>query len=70
MRKLSKFTRLAREILAIALLAVRLVAAVWDLVSKAVNWTEACFAISNGRGRVTERSYSHPSARLIAVASK
>jgi hypothetical protein len=38
MRRISKFTRLAREIILLALLAVKLVTAVWDLVSKAVNW--------------------------------
>ena len=56
MRKTSKFTRLASEILGLALLVVKLAAAVWDLVSKAVDWTGACFKTTNGRGSATARS--------------
>ena len=68
MRKLSKFTRLAREVLAVALLAVKLVEAVWELVSKAVNWTGSCFAILSGPGRAKGNSYLRRSAiRTVAA---
>jgi hypothetical protein len=70
MRRKSKFTRLAREILGLALLVVKLAAAVWDLVSKAVDWTERCFRTSNGPGNAKANSSSLRQRTRTGVVTK
>lgn len=67
MRRKSKFTRLAREMLGLALLAVKLAAAIWDLVSKAVDWTGLCIKTSNGHGNVRASISSlRPKTQIVA----